>query len=167
MGGYDHHQSGLAEKSGCLSFSFQRSQSRYSMSRGLKSRNIWYSSTWKHLHCHLFSFLLLSCWMWITQWPPHVSDGCVYWYKTVLQKRCTCWLFWKLNTWSLQSSLEFAYDSHATLCWYLPLVWKTLANHFFPGLCMTLLGFSSGQADIGNTVIPGCHWHRAEATRDA
>lgn len=113
-----------------VSFSFQRSQSRYSISRGLKSRNIWYSSTWKHLHCHLFSFLLLSCWMWITQWPPHISDGCVYWYKTVLQKRCTCWLFWKLNTWSLQSSLEFACHSHASLCWYLPLVWKTLANHF-------------------------------------
>lgn len=56
-----------------VSFSFWRSQSRYPISRGWKSRNIWYSSKWKHLHCHLFSFSLQSCWVWITQRPPNIS----------------------------------------------------------------------------------------------
>lgn len=72
-----------------MSFSFQRSQSRYPVSRGWKSRNIWYSSKWKHLHCHLFSFLLLSCWMWITQRPPSVSAMAVYMLQNrVLQNWC-------------------------------------------------------------------------------
>lgn len=56
-----------------ISFSFWRSQSRYPISRGWKSKNIWSSSKWKHLHCHLFSSPLLSCWMWITQPPPNMS----------------------------------------------------------------------------------------------
>lgn len=56
-----------------VNFSFWRSQSRYPISRGWKSRNIWYSSKWKHLHCHLFSSPLLSCWMGITQRPPNMS----------------------------------------------------------------------------------------------
>lgn len=126
-----------------MSFSFQRSQSSYPVSRGLKSRNIWYSSTWKHLLCHLFSFLLLSCWMWITQWPCHMAGMAAntatkWYYKSQAHAGCSgnetrhlCRILLNLP----------AYNSHAILCQYLPLVWKTLANHFLLALhdCLRLL----------------------------
>lgn len=120
-----------------ISFSFWRSQSRYPISRGCKSRNIWYSSKWKHLHCHLFSFPLLNCWMWITQQPPNMpvmavcswrAQSCKSDVRTCCSGNKTC---------SLQRPLECGVCiSHAAPCQSSPLGWKTLENHFPPGFTL-------------------------------
>lgn len=115
-----------------MSFSFQRSQSRYPISRGWKSRNIWYSSKWKHLHCHLFSFLLLSCWMWITQRPPNTSMMAAYTViKLSLAKVMRVLVALEIKHVLYRFPLNVPVClSHTDPCWCLPLVWKTLVNHF-------------------------------------
>lgn len=131
-----------------MSFCLWRSQSRYPISRGWKSRIIWYSSKWKHLHCHLFSFLSLSCWNWITQRSPNMSLMAVDSYKTrVLQKLGTCLLLCKLSTFSIvppwMSLSALHMQPHAdTDHWQEKHLWI-----IFPGLCITILGFLSGQSE--------------------
>lgn len=124
-----------------MSFSFWRSQSRYPISRGWKNSNIWSSSKWKHLHCHLFGFLLFSCWMWITQRHPNMSVMAVYTLRKLSPAQVTC-VFVALEIKHLLFRFPLNVPvciSHATPCWYLLLVWKTLVNHFSPSSALLYL----------------------------
>lgn len=124
-----------------MSFSFWRSQSRYPISRGWKNSNIWSSSKWKHLHCHLFGFLLFSCWMWITQRHPNMSVMAMYTLRKLSPAQVTC-AFVALEIKHLLFRFPLNVPvciSHATPCWFFTTSGvKKTCEPFFPKLCITV-----------------------------
>lgn len=140
MGVYDHHQSHLAEKRGCLSLcEGHKVDILYLGAEKTATFGPPPNESISIVICLASSCSAAGC------EPPSDIPTCQWWLCTLLENsvlhKVTC-VFVALEIKHLLFRFPLNVPvciSHATPCWYLLLVWKTLVNHFSPGSALLYL----------------------------